>query len=85
MSQNVRQSVYCPSIEEFILSFLHWLATSASHLRSAGTLNVPQAYSGGNQAKDNTFADSAGAPGEVGNVTGGQFRYRKLLYVKELF
>lgn len=32
------------------------------------TLNVPQAHTGGNQAKDNTFADSAGAPG---NVTGG--------------
>lgn len=29
---------------------------------------MPQAHAGGNQAKDNTFADSAGAPG---NVTGG--------------
>jgi hypothetical protein len=46
---------------------------------------VPQAHSGGNQAKDNTFADSAGAPGEVGNVTGGSLDIENYCTLRSFF
>ena len=46
---------------------------------------MPQAHSGGNQAKDNTFADSAGAPGEAGNVTGGSLDIENYCTLRSFF